>query len=90
MTHGWPPPGKRHWLDQAQNVNRIYYGLVLVCVVLVLLDLGHWVYDKHAHFGWENLFGFYGFFGFAAFFLAVLAGKQLRKILMRREDYYDQ
>ena len=90
MTQHSPPPGKRHWLDQARNINRIYYGLAAVCVVLVLLDLGSWVYDKHAHFGWENLFGFYGFFGFAAFFLAVLAGKQLRKILMRREDYYDQ
>ena len=70
-------------------MTRLYYGLLTICVLLVLLDLGT-LYDKHGHFAWENWFGFYGFFGFAAFLFAVLAGKQLRKILMRREDYYDR
>jgi hypothetical protein len=34
--------------------------------------------------------GFYGVFGFAAFWLIVIAGKHLRKVLMREEDYYDR
>ena len=37
--------------------------------------------------GW---FGFYAVFDFVTFFLAVLAGKELRKVLMRPEDYYDR
>ena len=78
---------RKYWLDDPRNVNRLYYGLVVVCALLVLADL---LYRKHVHFGWEGWFGFYGFFGFTMFFLLVLAGGQLRKILMRDEDYYDR
>ena len=46
-------------------------------------------YDKHGHFGFEEWIGFHGLFGFVTFFLAVLAGKHLRRVLMRKEDYYD-
>ncbi len=44
----------------------------------------------HGHFSWENWPGFFAIFGFVTFAGAVLAGKQLRKILMRKEDYYDR
>lgn len=72
---GWSP-----------GVNRLFWGLVAVCVGLVGWDL---LYHKHVHFGFEGWFGIYGFFGFAAFFFIVLVGKELRKLLMRPEDYYD-
>lgn len=87
--HGRGPrgPDDRDWLDEPRNVTRIVWTLVAVCVGLVLFDL---LYHKHVHFGFEGWFGFYGFFGFAAFFLIVLAGKHLRKILMRDEGYYDE
>jgi len=77
---------KRYWLDQPRNVTRLVYGLTLACVLLALADV---LYHKHVHFSWEGWFGFYAFFGFLAFFFLVLAGKHLRKILMRKEDYYD-
>ena len=80
---------KKYWLDQPRNVTRVYYALWVICVVLLLVDLLPG-YDKHAHFRWENIFGFYGIFGFAVFFGVVLAGKELRKLLMRDEDYYDR
>ena len=44
---------------------------------------------RHAYSGWEGFPNFYGFFGFAAFWCIVIAGKHLRKILWRPEDYYD-
>ncbi len=80
-------PKRRYWLDDPRNVNLIVRILATVCVLLVLLDL---VIDKHPHFSFEGWFGFFGFFGFLAFFLLVLAGKQLRRVLMRDEDYYDR
>ena len=63
------------------------WGLAAVCFGLVAVDL---FYHKHVHFGFEEWFGIYGFFGFLAFFFIVLAGKELRKVLMRDEDYYDE
>jgi hypothetical protein len=74
------------WLDQRRNIDRIYWGLVVVCVVLGAADfLAH----RHAYSWWEGLPNFYGFFGFAAFWCIVIAGKKLRRFLWRPEDYYD-
>ena len=78
---------RQRWLDEPRNVTRLYRLLVAVCVLLVLADL---LFDKHGHFGFENFFGFHAFFGFAVFTFIVLAGKYLRKVLMRKEDYYDR
>lgn len=80
---GHGPPGR---LEDPRTVKMLVWGLAAVCVALVVADL---LYHKHAHFGVEEWFGVYGFFGFAAFFFIVLAGKQLRKVLMRPEDYYE-
>lgn len=80
-------PEPQRFLDRARNVDRIYYLLLAVCLLLIPADL---VYEKHAHFGFEGWFGFYGFFGFVVFVFVVLVGAQLRRILMRGEDYYDR
>ena len=41
-------------------------------------------------FAIEHVFGFYGLFGFVACVALVLIAKQLRRVLMRPEDYYDR
>jgi len=69
---------KKYWLDDTRNVNRLYWGLVVVCVLLGVADL---FVHRHVHFSWESFPNFYGFFGFAAFWCVVIAGKNLRKIL---------
>lgn len=61
--------------------------LVAACVLLVVAEF---LFDKHGHFGFEEWTGFHAIFGFVTFFGAVLAGKHLRKLLMRKEDYYDE
>jgi hypothetical protein len=38
---------------------------------------------------WEGLWGFYGLFGFIGIVVLILLAKQLRKLVMREEDYYD-
>ncbi len=87
MTTGMKGPEPTRVLDTARNVDRIYYVLLAVCLLLIPADL---LYQKHAHFAFEDWFGFYGLFGFGVFVFVVLVGGQLRKILMRREDYYDR
>ena len=69
------------------NVKLLVRALFVACAGVLLADL---FYDKHGDFGWEKLFGFQAAFGFVSFFLLVLAGKYLRKLLMRDEDYYDR
>lgn len=78
---------KSYWLDRPGNVKKLIWGVVLICVLLVLSDFLYVRYSKYEIEGWA---GFYGFFGFIAFTGIVLAGKYLRKILMRDENYYSK
>ena len=78
---------KQFWLDDARNVNKIFYSLVFICIALVVSDA---FYHKHTHYAFEGIFGFFGIFGFGLSFLLVLASRELRKFLMRDEDYYDR
>ena len=77
---------KKYWLDNPRNVDKICYGLYIVCALLVVSDL---FYHKHPHFSMESLFGFYGFYGWVACVVLVLAARVLRRIVGRQEDYYD-
>jgi hypothetical protein len=79
--------GKRFWLDDMRNVYKIFWALVLVCVALFLADA---LYEKHVILSFEEWFGFYGLFGFFVSFALVLIARELRKVLMRDEDYYDR
>jgi len=78
---------KKHVFDDPRNVKRVIRLLVGVCVVLMLADL---FYVKQVHYGAERWFGFYGFYGFVGCVFLVLAAKELRKLVMREEDYYDR
>lgn len=77
---------KKYWLDESRNVTGIFYSLCAICGILVAADF---LYEKHVHFIWESWTGFHGFFGFLGCVFLVLAAKQLRRILMRGEDFYD-
>ena len=47
------------------------------------------VVHRHVSMSLENLPAFYAIYGFIACVLLVLVAKVMRKILMRKEDYYD-
>ena len=66
----------KRWLDERRNVDRLYWGLVVVCIALGVGDL---LLHRHVHFSWEGFPNFYGFFGFAAFWCVVIAGKHSGK-----------
>lgn len=76
----------KRWLDEPRNVTRIVYVLVTVCGLALIADA---LYAKHPHFTVEGWFGFYAVYGFIGSVALVLAAKQLRKVLMRDEDFYE-
>ena len=77
---------RQHIFDNPQNIKRVLRVFFTMCAGLLLLDLVHHRHTTHA---WEHLWGFYGIFGFVACVALVLIAKQMRKVLMRKEDYYD-
>ena len=91
------PNQRRHFFDEPANVRLVLRLLFTVCAAVVCLDLvsllfryAGWRELRHAETAWEGLPGFYAIFGFVACVALVLAAKQMRKILMRDEDYYDR
>ena len=78
---------KSYLFDNPRNVRRVVFGLVAVCVILAGLDL---VLHRHVSHPWESMIGFYAVYGFVACVILVLLAKEMRKVLIRKEDYYDE
>lgn len=73
------------WADSSDAVERVILGLGILCAVLFLLDF---IIHRHAYAPGESLPGFYAIVGFVAFTLIVLGAKQLRRLILRNENYY--
>jgi len=80
------PSAERHIFDDPRNVKRAIQALYVVCGISLVADI---FVHRHVDHPWEALFGFYSVYGFVACVILVLVAKQMRKVLMRREDYYD-
>lgn len=78
------PPGL--W-DNPRNVKKLLYVFYFICAVLFLVDF---LVHRHIVHSWESLWGFYAIYGWLACVILVLVAKELRKVLMRPEDYYDR
>ena len=93
MAAETPDPGDRpRALDNPKNVRLLIRIFFALCVVMLGLD-----FAVHRHLSFadgvftpESWFGFYAFYGLGACVLLVLAAKEMRKVLMRPEDYYDR
>ena len=88
-------PEKKHIFDDPKNLYRLLGVFFFLCWFLFLLDLLFFFNPKHSsfpggEFDAEGTFGFYGTYGFIACVILVLTAKQMRKVLMRKEDYYDE
>jgi len=73
-------------LENKKLLNMVIVLIVLMCMILLCVDV---FYHKHGHFAFEETFGFFPAFGFFAFVALSLCARLLRKIVKRREDYYD-
>ena len=80
-------PHAAGWLDRPANVELIVKALYVVCAAVFLADI---FIVKHGKFEIEHWFGFYAIYGFIACVVLVLAATQMRRVLMKDEDYYDQ
>ena len=77
---------REYYFDKPENVSfvlRIFYA---ICGLLIVGDI---FIHRHIIHSLENIFGFYALYGFVACVALVLIATQMRKILMRDEDYYD-
>ena len=81
------PDEQPTWIDHKKNVDRICYALYAVSAVLLLIDP---LVQKHGPFEIEHYWGFYGIYGFIGCVFLVLAAREMRKLVMRSEDYYDR
>ena len=80
------PKQKQYLFDNPRNVSIVLRSLYIICILLVLLDF---ILHRHVMHEWEHLTGFYAIFGFVACVILVLGAKQLRNLVMHKEDYYD-
>jgi len=77
---------KEYFFDRQRNIDRFLMVFYVICAVLFVLDF---VIHRHTMHRLEELPGFYAVFGFVAFVALVVGSILLRKIVMRKEDYYD-
>lgn len=78
--------GKEHFWDDPSHVKwllRIFYG---ACAILFAIDF---FFHRHVEHPLEGWWGFYPLYGFISCTLLVLAAKEMRKVLIRGDDYYD-
>lgn len=75
----------RHWLDQPQNIKRLWRGFL---VVLALTVAAGFFVDLHPHFEIEGWFGFYALWGFVTCLLMIVGAKVLGLLLKRGDTYY--
>jgi hypothetical protein len=72
--------------DKPENVRRLLKGFFVALVLVLLAEL---FVDMHGEFSVEHFFGFYAVYGFISYVTLIFVAKFFRKLLMRKEDYYD-
>lgn len=85
-TTGGSSPDLTRFFDKPGNVKRILVVLYIACAAVLGLDF---VVERHIDHPWEELFGFHALYGFVVCVALVLAAKELRKLLMRPDTYYE-
>ena len=77
---------KIYFFDKPENIKRVLNIFYSLCVILVLADF---VIHRHIGLVWENIPAFYAIYGFVACVALVVVAKLIRKVVMRKEDYYN-
>ena len=75
------------FFEKPENIKwmlRIFYG---ICALLVIVDF---FVHRHIYHSWEKIPAFYAIYGFIGCVVLVLIATEMRKFLMRKEDYYDE
>ncbi|MDE0800604.1 MAG: hypothetical protein OSB02_07690 [Rhodospirillaceae bacterium] len=75
-----------HWLDNPETPKRLWTGFAIVLVLLVIAEL----FVTHHHKGFMFNFGFSAWFGFLVGGVSIVLSKGWKKILKRKDIYYDE
>jgi len=78
---------KTHLFDKPKNVERLLKGFYALCILLVIADF---IIHRHTTMLWEKIPAFYALYGFTACVVLVVVAKLMRKVVMRKENYYDE
>lgn len=78
---------KPDFFDKPENIAKIIRIFYVICVLLVVADF---IVHRHIYHDWENIPAFYAIYGFIGCVILVLIAKAMRKVLMKKEDYYDE
>lgn len=85
--HGDEKPG---WADTKSFRNGFLVVLVFASLAAAVAGFLPQFQKAHPHFAVEGMGAFFAIYGFAAFAFIVLAGQHLRKLVGRKEDYYEE
>lgn len=77
---------KQYIFDNPKNVKLLVRALYACCFILFAMDL---IIHRHIYHPWEEFTGFYAFYGCLSCVVLVLIAREIRKVVMRPEDYYD-
>ena len=75
------------FFDKPENISKMLKVFYVICAVLVAVDF---VVHRHIYHDWEKIPAFYAIYGFVGCVILVLIAKEMRKFLMKGEDYYDE
>ena len=82
------------WADSPKFVKRLIWAVFIICGALLVIDPfvpKHEGYTfKYEVFEIERWWGFYGIYGFIGCVFLVLAAKEMRRIIMKPERYYEE
>ncbi len=85
--HNNSDPG---WADTKRFRNVFLGVLIGACFLAALAGFVPAFQKDHPHFAAEGFPVFFALWGFGAFMFIVLVGQHLRKLVGRKEDYYEE
>ncbi|KZY72975.1 hypothetical protein A3742_06550 [Oleiphilus sp. HI0071] len=82
-----PNKEPQDFFDKPENIQKMLKVFYVICGLLVVADF---VVHRHIYHEWEKIPAFYAIYGFVGCVVLVLIAREMRKFLMRGEDYYDE
>ena len=78
------------WADNPKFI-RVFLGVLFIaCILSAFAGFVPSWQNPHPHFSVERVPVFFALWGFGAFIFIVLVGQHLRKLVGRKEEYYDE